>query len=109
MSLKPTPIYLILMSKADKITKCQMNVLDKGCAVLMLSVLLLFNKANPPVKEMSTHHEINYRFLKNDCLYWKEGLIFAAQFQDKSCFGKILIFRAVLISFTPVAKQQGPL
>ena len=69
MSLKPTPIYLILMSKADKITKCQMNVLDKGCAVLMLSVLLLFNKANPPVKEMSTHHEINYRFFKNDCLY----------------------------------------
>ena len=69
MSLKPSPIYFILVSEADKITKCQMNVLDKGCAVLMLSVLLLFNKANPPVKEMSTHHEINYRFFKKMTVY----------------------------------------
>ena len=68
-SLKPSPIYLILMSEADKITKCQMNVLDKGCAVLMLSVLLLFNKANPPVKEMSTHHKINYRFFFKMTVY----------------------------------------
>ena len=57
------------MSEADKITKCQMNVLDKGCAVLMLSVLLLFNKANPPVKEMSTHHKINYRFFFKMTVY----------------------------------------
>lgn len=48
-------------SEADRITKCRMNVLDKGCTVLTLSVLLLFNEANPPVQEMSTHHEINYR------------------------------------------------
>lgn len=41
---------------------------DSMCCTKALR--LLFNKANPPAKEMSTHHEINYRcFLKNDCLY----------------------------------------
>lgn len=48
MSLKTSPIHFIMTSEADRTTKCQMNVLDKGYMVLVLSVLLLlFNKANP--------------------------------------------------------------